>query len=57
MFTIKKTHSLGRDHDGSCTERESFGRVALSSLETSTPITHEGIQGAKFCGILHSGNT
>jgi hypothetical protein len=39
---IKETRNFERDWRGSRTGRQSFGRVVLSSLETSTPIARDG---------------
>jgi len=56
IFTIKKTRGRERDRDQceSFTGRESFGRVALSSQETSMPTANNGTQDAKCSGILLS---
>jgi hypothetical protein len=55
MFAILKPYNLGRDSRESYTGRESFGRLALSSLETSTPIALNGTHDAKCSGMLSSG--
>jgi hypothetical protein len=57
IFTIKKTHSRERERDQRerWTGRVSFGRLALSSQETSTPIANDRTQDAKCSRMLLSG--
>jgi hypothetical protein len=55
IFTIKKTRGREKDQRESWTGRGSFGRVAQSSLETSTPTANDGTQDAKCSDMLLSG--
>jgi hypothetical protein len=57
IFTIRKTRGQERDQRKSGTDRESFGREALSSQETSTPTAINGTQHAKCSELILSGKT
>jgi len=51
-------HAIWRETGVEVELRESYsGRVALSSLETSTPIALKGTQDAKCSGMRRSGKT
>jgi len=55
MFTIEETRGRERDQRESWTGRESFGRAALSSQETSTPTVNDGAQDAMCSEMVPSG--
>lgn len=57
MFTSKETGNRERDQQGSMSGRVSFGRVAPSLLQTSTPIACDGTNDQKHSGTLCSGMT
>jgi hypothetical protein len=57
IFTIKETRVRERERDRRerSTGRESFGKAALYSQETSTPTGNDGTHDAKCSGMLFFG--